>query len=391
MFAVVGRPDDVSAIYHNPAGLVLQRGTRLYHSQTWSYIDIGVRLYDSQGVLRPEEEMTPTFNMGVIPFFGVASDLGTERLQVGLGLYAPNAYGARLDADDPIRYHAVDALFIASQASAAVAFKVSERLSLAASVSLVYVYMSKTQFMNLGVLQDPDRRFVSRQESRPFDNELKLDGHDVTWSAQVGLLFQLTDTLRFGAAFTRGAGILLEGDARITQASDGKVEKTTHETTMAIPSSLRAGINWEIADDLEIGVDITYWHYQVFQEQRTRLSRPLLGIESMVAPKNYGNSWNWCVGLLYRVLPELELMVGFQRDYSPIPGATFSIETPTPDLLGFSLGARWEINESWRVGLGFVRNWYELIDIQDSVTEPPSNLKGAGGITSGALDVTYTF
>ena len=61
------------------------------------------------------------------------------------------------------------------------------------------------------------------------------------------------------------------------------------------------------------------------------------------------------------------------------------------DLIGFSLGARWRINDNWRVGLGLVRNWYNLIDIQDSITDPPSDLKGAGGITSGALDVTYTF
>jgi len=47
----------------------------------------------------------------------------------------------------------------------------------------------------------------------------------VTWSAQLGLLFALTDSLRFGASFTRGSGITLEGDVKLTQASDGSVAK----------------------------------------------------------------------------------------------------------------------------------------------------------------------
>jgi len=389
MMAVMAKPDDGAAIYHNPAGLTLGEGTRLYHSQTWNYIDLGVRMYDSEGVLRPDENMTPTWNVGVVPLLGVASDLGTEDWQVGLGLYAPNAYGAKLDDTDPLRYHATDALFLASQLTGAVAWDASDRLTVAGGASLLHVYLTGARIMSPLVLQDPDRRFDSVEESEPFDNKLELAGTDLTWSAQLGVLLKLTDTLSFGAAFVRGAGLELEGDVTLTQP-DGVKQVTSQTTTMVIPSSVRAGLNWEISADTEVGLDLSYWHYQVYQEQRTTLGEPLMGFEELISPKNYGNSWNYSVGLLHRVKPSVEVMLGFHQDFSPIPEETFAVDTPTEDLIGFSAGARWQATERLKLGLGGIRNWYDLFDIQGSKTDPPTNIKAFGGITGLAFDVSWT-
>ena len=196
--------------------------------------------------------------------------------------------------------------------------------------------------------------------------------------------------VRLGASFTRGSAVSLQGDVKLTQP-DGRLEETTHTTSMVIPSSIRAGLNWELAPDIELGLDIYYWHYQVYQEQRTTLSEPLMGMQTLVSPKNYGNSWNWCIGLLYRIVPDLELMMGFQQDYSPIPEETFSLDTPTTDMVGFSAGARWQASDTLRVGLGVMRNWYTLIDVQKSQTDPPSNAKGHGGNSEIAFEVSYRF
>ncbi len=390
MMAVTGRPDDVSAIFHNPAGLTLEDGTRLYHHQTWAYIDMGVRLYDSEGVLRPDHDMEPDWNVGVIPFLGFASDLGTYDWQLGVGIYSPNAYGAALPEDEPTRYHATQALFIATRATAALAYEATDRLSVAAAVSLVHVYLTATRMMSALVLQDPDHRFDAPADSEAFDAPLAPPGRVGPGHVELGMLLRLTDDLRFGAAFTRGSGVALEGDVTLTQP-DGRVESTTHTTTMIIPSGIRAGLNLELAWDLELGIDIYYWHYQVYQEQRTTLGEPLMGMTTLVSPKNYGNSWNWCIGLLYRPAEELDLMMGFQQDYSPIPEETFSLDTPTTDMVGFSAGARWRVSESLRLGLAVMRNWYTLIHVQNSQTDPPSNAKGHGGNSEIAFEVSYRF
>jgi len=378
MFANIAKPDDPTAIFHNPAGLVLVPGTQLYTSLSMFFLDIGLRLYDSQGNLLPaDHEIRPDWNIGALPFIGASSDLGTERLRLGFAVYAPNAYGAALPDDEPTRYHATQVLFLGSRATASVAYEVTRKFSVAASASLVHLYLTANRMMNPLVLQDPDHRFDEPQTSAQFDSELALDGQGFSWAVDVGVLFRPLETLSIGAAFFGGSSVRLKGDVELT-SPDGSTERTTHQTDMVIPFTLQGGINWEFAPDFEVGFDYRYYHYQVFQEQYTKLGKPLMGMTEMRDAKNYSNSGNWCFGLLYRPLPVLELMAGYQQDYTPIPDQTYSLDNPSRDQRGVGFGSRWQVTDRHRVGLSFVRNWFDLVDVQESTGNPPSNAKGHG-------------
>lgn len=388
MFATIARPDDGTAIFHNPAGLTLMEGTNFYHSQSWFFSTLRFRMYDSEGVLRPDHELKPDWSIGAIPFIGISSDFGLEKLRAGLAVYAPNAYGASLSDKEPTRYHATQVLFLASRATASVAWKFNEQFSLGANVNLIHVFLTATRYLNPFVLSNPDLRFTDDPEIIQQDHKLEIGGQDLTWSTDFGVLFRPVPTFRVGASFGGGSDVLLEGDVKLTDPS-GVVTKATQKTRMVIPFSLSAGINWEFAPDFEFGADIRFWHYQVLQEQRSILSQPLLGMTEFNDPKNYGNSWNWCVGLLYHLSPKLELMMGYQEDYTPIPDQSYSLDNPSRDQKGVSIGARWQITPRVRVGLAFVENWFQLVDVQESLSTPPTNAKGYGANSEVGLDVTW--
>lgn len=392
MLSVVGKPDDVTAIYHNPAGMLLLDGTQLYHGQSWFFVDLGIRMYDSKGVLHPDHEIKPKWNVGLVPFFGATSDLGTEDWRVGLAVYAPNAYGAALSDKEPVRYHATDALFLASRAAFAVAWKPSERLYLSIGVDLVHVLLWAKRFMNVQVLANPDARFNDYETMKASDAELEINGQDWTWAMNLGLLFLPTDRFSVGISFSGGSDINMTGDVHLKSPKEGGgtvTESTTQSTRFTIPFTLRTGINWEFARDFEWGFDILFWHYQVLQEQVSVLASPLMGISEFRDPKNYTNCWAWNTGLLHRIHPDVELMVGYQQDYTPIPTQTYTLDNPTRNSRGISFGSRWQVSKKTRLGLAFVRNWYELADVQDSVSIPPSNVKGYGSNFEVALEVMH--
>lgn len=399
MFAVTARPDDPTAVFHNPAGLTLMDGTHFYHAQSWFFLNLGMRLYDSQGMLRPQKELRPTVSVGAIPFIGFVSDCGTKDFRLGFGIYAPNAYGAALPEDSPTRYHATQALFLASRATLAAAYRVSEVFRIGASVSLVHVYLTKEWYMNRDMIpsdtdqpNDPkyDRRFLPRSETAAGDMKLKIDGQDWTWAADIGFLFHPLPTLRIGASFAGGSNINLEGNVRLTDPS-GQVVKSRHRTGMTIPWELKGGINWEFVPGFEVGVDVYFWHYQVLQEQRTVLSTPLYGLKELRDAKNNGNSWAWNIGLMYKPTPFVDLMIGYQQDYTPIPTQTYSLDNPSTDQFGISMGLRWQINDRWRVGVAYVHNWFELVNVQDSIGKPPANAKGHGDNNEIGFDFSYRF
>ncbi len=388
MWAVTAKPDDGTAIFHNPAGLTLLEGTNFYHSQSWFISGLGFKMYDSEGTLRPEHDIEPTLSVGVIPFIAVTSDLGLEKLRLGFALYAPNAYGEAMPEDEPVRYHAIQALFVASRATLAAAYEVTDRLSIGASISLLNVYLGYERAFRADVLANPDLRFKPYDEMKDGDGTLEISGMAWSWAWDVGILFKPIDTLNIGVGFASGSEFTLKGPVTLTKP-DGTKEKSTQSTYYVIPFTLRAGINWEFAPDFEIAVDVFWWHYQVLQEQRTTLSTPISGIGEFVDPKNYDNSWNWCIGMLYRPIPQLELMVGYQEDYTPIPNQTFTIDNPSRDQRGISVGVRWQISPAVRVGVAYGRNWFDLPDVQESMGTPPSNIKGHGDNDEFGLEVLW--
>ena len=392
MFSVMAKPDDATAIFHNPAGLTLQEGTRFYHSQSWFVVDLGIRLYDSAGVLHPDHEIKPSWNVGAIPFIGIVSDLGTKDLRIGFGVYAPNAYGASLPEDEATRYHVTAALFLASRATASVAYRFTPKFSLGASFHVINVYLKATRYMNALVLANPDRRFDDPAKTTTAESDARLDitGGAWTWAWDLGVLFEPLPTLKIGAQFASGSAITLKGGVTLTP-KHGAVQKADQSTDMSLPFSLRAGINWEFQPGFELAGDVYWWHYQVFQEQRTILSQPIMGLPGFTDPKNYHNAWAWNLGFLYRPLPELELMTGFQMDDTPMPSNTYTLDNPTTKQYGVGLGIRWQCTDEVRLGLAMVRNWFEMLDVQTSVGTPPSNFKGHGSNFEIGFDIDWRF
>jgi long-subunit fatty acid transport protein len=235
---------------------------------------------------------------------------------------------------------------------------------------------------------------------------LEMNGQDWTWAADVGVLLHPLPNLRIGAAFSGGSNIQLEGRVKLTGSAcppgstncklkdhmGPVITDTRHTTNMTIPFELKAGFNWEFVKDFELGMDIYYWHYQVLQEQYTRLQEPLAGLVTELRdPKNYGNSWAWNIGLMYRPVPSLDLMMGYQMDFTPIPAQTYTLDNPSTSQKGISLGLRWQISDRWRVGLAYVHNWFNLVDVQESVGKPPTNAKGHGANNEMAFDFSYRF
>ena len=350
-----------------------------------------MRLYDSAGQLRPDHEISPDWNVGWIPFIGVDSNFGLENFRAGLAVYAPNAYGAAMPEKEPTRYHATEVLFLGSRATASAAYRISDKFFVGVSASLVHVYLTAKQKYSEAVFLNPDAKFKPYEETKDTDLTLDLNGQDYTWAVDIGVLFRPVDSLRIGAVFAGGTAAVLEGEVKVVEPG-GETTSANHETKIPIPFTLRAGVNWEFAPDFEFGADIRFWHYNIFQEQRSELDNEILvfGPENpMISAKNYGNSWNWCIGLLHRVTPSLEVMVGYQQDFTPIPEETYSLDNPSRDQHGVSLGLRWTMNKKWRFGVAGVRNWFDMLDVQKSTASPPTNAKGHGASLNLGFDIEY--
>jgi long-subunit fatty acid transport protein len=388
MASIVGRPDDPSAIYHNPAGLVLQHGWNLYLSMGLSLLDTEFRLQpwdqsdhflgvsaEGDGYYAP---VKPSRAMGVIPMIAATGELIPDRLVIGAAIYVGNATGAAFQSDAVTRYHLIDGYVIAPQAVASVSYRVHRTLSLGASLGVIDVRVHGKR----DVFPVIDGRDVSSLVgTKP---ELLLDGSGWSPTWMLAAFGQPHPRVTWGATLTGRVDTELTGPVTITYGDDapqpGDTLQGTQTTQQLLPWAFMAGANVDVTPNVEIGGEFRYWLYRQYERQHTDVVGIFL-VKELDTMKNYSDSWESSGGVRVHDLaaaPTLELMLGAQFDKSPAPPETVTLDQPSFSHWGLHTGARWRTGR-YRLGASYIHYWYEIPTISDSITAPPSNIRGHGG------------
>lgn len=421
MMTSIAKPDDLSAVYHNPAGLADQHGTRLHLSSGFSFVHASLRLrpwpaeeegrYGSEDFIDTPVDaddyfqgtIKPTKYFGVMPMLVASSDFGLREGPVwAFSVFVPDFIGAFLPEDAPSRYMVVEGYFVAGVSCFSAAWRLPaplDFLSLGAGLGLLYVRIEGKKWMNINSLQEYNTDFVISQageDYRPFYN--------------LGVTADLPGGVTLGMSFIGGADVTLKGRLDVGLAPGAEMDpilaalhlditgRYDMEQKMKVPAGLAAGVNWAIIPELELAADFRWWFYRVYENQEIYHNIDIqIGGQSfvdnpLVIPKDYGDSWTLSGGVLARpfALP-LELMAGGSYDHSPAPSRTKSLDSPTTNLAGFSLGVRYTLFDTWRLSLTYYRYWYLKDTVEDSILEPPQNSEFSGSVDTFSLQGEVIF
>lgn len=387
MAAVIGRPDEGAAIYHNPAGLALQDGWRVYLSLGLAVIRSEFQLHawqdsdrflgvtpDAEGYYEP---VHPTRAMGVIPMLAITGEVIPDKLVLATGLYVGNAQGAAFERDAVTRYHLIDGYVVAPQAVVAASYRVTDALALGASLGLVNVRIhGKREVFPIVEGMDISSIIGTRAQ-------LVLDGSGWAPSWAVGAFGRPHPRLTWGANVIGRVDATMRGPVEVTYSDDasqpGDQLVGTQETTQLIPWTFLAGANIDLAPQLEIGAELRYWLYRQYDKQHTDVVGIFL-VRELETVKNYDDSWQVSGGVRVHDLaaaPTLELMAGTHFDRTPGPPNTLTLDQPSFKHIGLHTGVRWTAGK-FRLGASYLRYFYLIPTVTDSTTTPPSNFRGHG-------------
>ena len=387
MGAVIGRPDENAAIYHNPAGLVLQRGWHLYLSTGLAVVrtEFQILPWDqsdrflgttpgADGYYAP---VRPARAWGVIPMLAVSGEILPGKLVMGAAAYVGNAQGAKFEDDDVTRYHLIDGYVVAPQAVIAAAYKLREGLTVGGSVGVLHLRIHGRREV-FPIVNGTDISAIAG--TRP---ELVLDGSGWAPSWMVAAFGRPHPRVTWGATITGRVDAEMTGPVEITYSDDapspGDKLIGTQTTTQLLPWAFMAGANVDVTPNLEIGGEARYWLYRQYKKQHTDVVGIFL-VRELETMKNYNDSWQVSGGLRVhdlRAVPGLELMAGTHFDRTPAPSSTVTLDQPTFRHIGLHTGARYTAGR-YRFGASYLRYWYLIPTVTDSTTSPPSNFRGHG-------------
>ncbi|MBA3818139.1 MAG: outer membrane protein transport protein [Deltaproteobacteria bacterium] len=387
MASTIGRPDEASSIYHNPAGLVLRPGWNVYVSmglslvntqfelQQWEQSDqfLGVTA-NSDGYYDP---VRPSRAMGVVPMIAATGEILPGKLVLGVALFVGSAQGAAFEREAVTRYHLIDGYIVAPQAVVAAAYQVTDTLSVGASAGVLHMRIHGKR----EVFPIIDGMDVSNLTgTRP---ELLLDGQGWAPTWMVSAFGRPHPRITWGATITGRVDTKLEGPVEITYSEDspqpGDKLVGTQTTTQLLPWAFMAGANFDLTPNVEIGTEFRYWLYRQYKQQHTDIVGIFL-VRELETMKNYNDSWQVSGGVRVHDLefsPQLELMAGSHYDRTPAPPGTVTLDQPTFDHIGLHSGARYTTGR-FRIGLSYIYYWYDIPTVTTSITAPPSNMRGNG-------------
>jgi long-subunit fatty acid transport protein len=387
MGAVIGRPDDPSALYHNPAGLVLSDGWRLYVSAGVAILSTSFELEpwtDSNHFLNATPQpngyyapVRPTRALGAIPMIAATGELIPRRLYAGVAAFIGNATGAEFSPNAVTRYHLIDGYVVAPQAVLGAAYRLSDQLAIGATAGVVNIRIHEEQDIY------PIEMGYNISSITGSSPQLLLDGSGWAPTWMIGAFGQPTPRLTWGAAIIGRVDATLSGPIQITYSADapvpGDTDKGLQSTSQLLPWTFQGGTNVDVTPHVEIGGELRYWLYRQLQDQRTDVIGIFL-VRSIDSVKDYSDSWEVSGGVRVHdldVAPKLDLMAGMQYDRSPAPPDTVTLDQPSFSHFALHSGARYGFGR-YRVGASYIQYWYEVPTITNSITWPPTNIRGSG-------------
>jgi len=385
MGAVIGRPDELAALYHNPAGLVLADDWRIY-------LSAGVSMLSTELALAPWDQsdrflgttpeadgyyapVKPSRAMGVVPMLAAGGHVW-DKLYAGAALFVGNATGAAFDEGAVTHYHLIDGYVVAPQLSVSAAYKLRDDLAVAATAGVINMRVHGKRYV-FPIVDGNDVSMLTG--TKP---ELVLDGQAWAPTWNVSAYGHPHPRVTWGAAVIGRVDATLAGPVQITYSSDAQQPDTLmgHQTTQQLlPWTFQGGANVDVTPNLELGGELRYWLYRQYQRQHTDIVGIFL-VRELDTEKDYHDSWEATGGARVHDLaavPGLDLMMGMQFDKSPAPARTVTLDQPSFSHWGLHSGARYTAGR-YRFGASYIHYWYEIPTITDSITLPPSNVRGHG-------------
>lgn len=328
--------DDLSAVWYNPAGMSLLRGTAVQAGGVFVALDLPIKSYIDGATDNGRKYAVP------IPNFFLTHQID-ETKWFGLGLTVPFGMATEYDRNFSLRPWGMNAEIKVFDLNPSMAWKLTDKVTLGAGVSAQYV----TAQVEAGA------------EDRVSYGRLNADGW--AWGANLGLMWEPTEKLRFGLAYRSQVNHHVTGSYKIGQTRPGNSDSKKYfqylngHVDMSAPQCVTLTGSWAATEALRLSTTIRWVDWSSFEKLSIEASYAghQLPQASKTIQNHWKDSWLFTVGADYTVNSAWTVRAGAGYEIAPIDDDKYRTTTiPDTDRLWLSVGATWHVNENLKGDFG---------------------------------------
>lgn len=242
---------DISGVYYNPATMTLHPGTQIQAGFVAVGLDLAFEGVDNQtGTNRITEN--GQYNTQAIPHGYISHQLN-DSMWVGLAMTVPFGMGTEYDDNWDWGNRGISAEVLTFDFNPNVAWKVSDKLSLGAGMSIQYAAADLKMRDDVPNLQGGSLGTVNGE----------VDADSWAWGFNVGLMWSPLDNLRFGLSYRSKINHNADGDFTISNPnneilggilqSQGLLNSArSASATISTPAWLMATAAWDVNELLSL-------------------------------------------------------------------------------------------------------------------------------------------
>lgn len=318
---------DISGVYYNPATMTLHPGTAIQAGFVAVGLDLAFEGHDGTDAQKPVSE-NGQYNTQAIPHGYISHQL-TDNMWIGLAMTVPFGMGTEYKDGWAWNNRGISAEVLTFDFNPNVAWKVSDKLSLGAGMSIQYAAAD-----------------LKLQSSRMYS---EVDADSLAWGFNLGLMWSPLENLRFGLSYRSRVNHNADGDLELTNPFNGNLVMPALDATatLATPAWAMATAAWDVNDFLSLYATFRWTDWSSFDELTIKTNNPMIGdsiknkwqdtyLVSVGADLRFTNWWTFRAG------------IGYETSAVDDPKYRTAI-IPDADRLWLALGSSFKATENMQI------------------------------------------
>jgi len=354
--AFVGLADDPSAILFNPAGIASIRGTKVYGGN--SVLTINTDFLGKSGSMEETD-----FNIFFPPHFYITSDLGTDNLAIGLGVYSPFGIGGRSwPLNGLTNFTSTRSEVGTLSVNPTLAVKLTPHIMVGAGFDYMRAYSLAEKMLDQSAFGSGDGKL-----------RLVGDGDGIGFNA--GVLVRL-NRLSLGLAYRSEIEVDIDGQLEmeaIAPAMQGVLGgpefSTKARTTLAFPEIWSFGLAYVLREDLTVTLDyeLVKWSGVNQTDVDLAIEVPAVGLTDGTTTLNWKDSNQIKAGFEYRPTSTLAIRGGYAFISTFVPEHTLDAGNPDSNQHNVSVGLGYSLSEKTVLDIFYNAGFFEKRKVNNSI------------------------
>lgn len=358
---MVAQADDPSAVYYNPAGITQLDGTQVAGGTLFFFPQ-----NEFEGAGGRETSSAPAY----LPHFFAVTDLGTDRLRLGLAIN--NVFGASQEwgNEGQLRSIITHAELYVVNIAPTLALRLGDHLSIGASLNAEY------GSFDLHTRPDLAPGVVGTSQ---------LNGDGWGFGGTIGLHYRIDDHNSVGVVYRSPFRIEMDGEG-IIKGPGVQVGPSDATTTFDFPQIVRLGYAFRPVEQWTIEADIEWTGWSSVRHVPVNSGNPRF--DAVDIPLDWTDGLSFGLGTEWRVTRHWALRAGYQYWANSVPTSTFGPIVPDANLNVFAAGIGYDAGR-WALDIGYEFLLKADREISGSVNSPA--VDGDWHSNASAVVVTFTW